>query len=277
MNKFLKVLTLSSSIILLSACSKVPAGHKGVIVNLYGSDKGVSEQTVGVGRYWLSWNQELYIFPTFLQNYTFSQDEAITMQTLEGLSIKTDVGITYNIKPENVSVVFQKYRSGIDEITHTFLHNMIRDSMNSVASTMSVEEIYGLKKQEFINKVNDLVRKESQQDGINIEKIYLIGSFELPQNVVDSINAKIQATQNAIRVENEVASTKAEAEKTIVTAQAEAQRILIDAEAKAKANKLLSESLTSEFIQYQTLLKWDGRLPQVSSGSSMPLIKFGEK
>lgn len=33
--------------------TRVPSGYRGVVVNLYGSDKGVSEQSVGVGRYYL--------------------------------------------------------------------------------------------------------------------------------------------------------------------------------------------------------------------------------
>lgn len=272
-----KIVTVISSVIItlsLSSCSKVPAGHKGVIVNLYGSDKGVSEETVGVGRYYLGWNKEIYLFPVFLQNYTWKNEEAITMQTSEGLSISTDVGITYEIKPENVSKVFQKYRSGIEEITHTYLHNMVRDAMNSVSSTMSVEEIYGLKKEQFINQVNVIVKTEALESGVNVDKIYLIGSFVLPETVIQSINAKIQATQNAIKVENEVATSRAEAQKTIVAAQAEAQRIIIDAEARAKANKILSESLTTYFIQYQTLLKWDGKLPQITGSESIPMINI---
>ena len=272
-----KAIICTSSAILcasLISCTKVPAGYKGVIVNLYGSDKGVSEETVGVGRYYLGWNKELYLFPVFLQNYTWTEEEQITMQTSEGLSISADVGVTYNIRPENVSKVFQKYRLGIDEITHTFLHNMVRDAMNQISSTMTVEQLYGDKKEQFIIKVNDIVKKECLEVGIDMDKIYLIGSFKLPNNVVESINAKIQASQNAMKVENEVATAKAEALKTVVVAEAEAQRIIIDAKARAESNRLLSESLTPSFIQYQTLLKWDGKLPQITGSSTIPMINI---
>jgi regulator of protease activity HflC (stomatin/prohibitin superfamily) len=251
----------------LAGCSKVPAGYQGVIVNLYGSSKGVDAEAVGVGRYWVGINQELFTFPTFLQNYTWTkdnaeQDESITMQTSEGLSINTDAGITYNIKPENVVKVFQKYRLGIDEITNTFLRNMVRDAMNNVSSTMTVEQLYGAQKEDFISKVNTIVKQEAAQDGIDVDKIYLIGSFRLPQTVIDSINSKIQATQNAMKVENEVATAKAEAQKTIIEAQARSQ-----------ANDIVSKSLTAEFLQYQALQKWDGKLPQVTSGS-VPFVRI---
>jgi regulator of protease activity HflC (stomatin/prohibitin superfamily) len=258
----------------LSGCSKVPAGYRGVIVNLYGSDKGVAEQSVGVGRYYLGWNSELYLFPTFLQNYSWKSDQAITMQTSEGLSIRTDAGITYSIQPDNVVKVFSKYRLGIEEITNTFLHNMVRDAMNEVASTMTVEQIYGAQKEVFIRKVNDIVKHEALENGIEVDKIYLVGSFELPDTVINSINSKIQASQNAMKVENEVATARAEAQKTVVEAQAHGQQVLINAESQAKANKILAESLTKEFVEYQAILKWNGQLPTMTGSSAVPFVNI---
>jgi len=275
MYKKLGMAAIISGTILLSSCSKVPAGYRGVIVNLYGSDKGVAEQSVGVGRYYLGWNSELYLFPTFLQNYSWKSEQAITMQTSEGLSIRTDAGITYSIQPDNVVKVFTKYRLGIDEITNTFLHNMVRDAMNEVASTMTVEQIYGAQKETFITKVNQIVKKEALQNGIEVDKIYLVGSFDLPDTVIASINSKIQASQNAMKVENEVATARAEAQKTIVEAEAKGRQILINAESQAKANKILAESLTQEFVQYQAILKWNGQLPQMTGNSVIPFINAG--
>ena len=267
---FLSIAACFTAGFVLASCSKVPAGYRGVIVNLYGSDKGVAEQSVGVGRYFLGWNSELYLFPTFLQNYSWKDEQAITMQTSEGLSIRTDAGITYSIQPDNVVKVFTKYRLGIDEITNTFLHNQVRDAMNEVSSTMTVEQIYGAEKEQFIQRVNDIVRREAASNGIDVEKIYLVGSFELPDSVIHAINAKIQASQNAMKVENEVATAKAEAQKTVVDAQARAQQILINAESQAKANRILADSLTPEFVQYQAILKWNGALPTYT-GATQPI------
>jgi regulator of protease activity HflC (stomatin/prohibitin superfamily) len=277
MKKIVKSALLFSVLLHLSGCDKVPAGYRGVKVNLYGSEKGVAEQSLGVGSYYIGWNSELYLFPIFLQNYAWKDDQVITMQTREGLSIRTDAGITYSIKPDNVVRVFQKYRFGIDEITNTFLHNMVRDAMNEVASTMTVEEIYGAQKEKFISQVNQLVKKEASINGIDIDKIYLVGSFDLPNSVVDSINAKIQASQNAMKVENEVATAKAEAQKTIVEAEARGQQILINAESQAKANKILADSLTSEFVQYQAILKWNGELPRMTGSSVIPFVNIQGK
>jgi regulator of protease activity HflC (stomatin/prohibitin superfamily) len=286
--KFIKVAAIATIAVTLTACNRVPAGYRGVIVNLYGSDKGVSEQTVGVGRYYLGWNKELYLFPTFLQNYSWTDKEAITMQTAEGLSITTNAGITYQISPDNVVKVFTKYRLGIKEITNTFLHNMVRDAMNEVASTMTVDQIYGAKKEEFITKVSEKVKNDAAKTGIEVDKIYLIGSFELPNSVMNSINSKIEASQNAVKVENEIATSRAEAQKKIVEAKADAERevirakanarqITLNAESQAKANKILADSLTPEFVQYQAIIKWDGKLPTTNATGALPFINVGKK
>jgi regulator of protease activity HflC (stomatin/prohibitin superfamily) len=276
MKKKLKIAAVALCAISLTGCDRVPAGYRGVIVNLYGSEKGVSEESVGVGRYYMGWNKEMYLFPTFLQNRSWTKQHAITMQTSEGLSITTDAGITYQIKQENIVKVFTKYRLGIEEITDLFLHNMVRDAMNEVASKMTVDDIYGLHKEEFIKKVNEIVIAESAENGIDVDKIYLIGSFELPPMVKDSIDLKIQASQNAVKVKNEVATAQAEAEKTIVQAEAEARKVTIAAESQAKANKILADSLTTEFVQYQAVLKWDGKLPQTNASGVLPFVNVGK-
>lgn len=262
--KLLILLPLSAA---LFGCTRVPAGNVGVKVDLYGSDKGVQNLTVGPGYYYTGWNTQIYLFPTYLQNYTWTKDnkEDITFQTSEGLSVTTDVGITYQILPDNVSQVFQEYREGVNEITATYLRNYVRDAMNQVASTMTVDQLVGAGKEQFIEQVNQIVTQESAQKGIQIDKISLIGTFVLPESVTDSINAKIQANQNALTAQNQIA-----------TAQAQAQSTIIAAQAQAKANQLISQSLTPEIVQYNAVQKWNGILPQ-ATGAAVPFIKLDDQ
>lgn len=260
MKKLNKMLVIGSMGLFMASCSYVPAGHKGVIVNLYGSDKGVSDEVVGVGKYYTWISKEIYIFPTFIQNKTWSGDETIQMQTKEGLVVYADVGISYCIPPENVSKVFQKYRAGVEEITDVYLRNMVRDAMNKASSELSVESLVGEKKEYFIDRVNELVKKEALDSGIDVMKIYLVGSMALPKTVIESINSKIQATQNAMRVKNEVAQASAEAEKTI-----------INAKALAESNKMIANSITKELVMYQAMQKWNGEVPKFM-GSDMNML-----
>lgn len=265
----------------LAACDRVPPGNVGVKVNLLGGDKGVDTEELGVGRYWLSWNEELYLFPTFMQNYEWTADsrpgseidESFSFQTVDGMVATADIGISYSIDPDSVTEIFQTYRRGVDEITDTFLRNMVRDALVKEASNKTIEYIYGAGKTELIEKVQEAVRAKVAELGINITQIYWIGEIKVPQQVMASINAKITATQLTQQRQNEVAQTKAEADKKIEEARGQAESLLKVAEAQAKANRILAESLTSELVSYLAIEKWNGTLPTTMlPDTAVPMI-----
>ena len=267
----------------LAACSTVPAGHVGVKVYLLGGSKGVDSEELGVGRYWIGMNEQLYIFPTYMQNYTWTrepdatgtEDESISFQTVEGMTANADVGISYQLDPTKINKIFQTYRRGVDEITDTFLRNMVRDALVKQASTKPIEYIYGAGKAELMQAVQADVQKQVEPIGIKIDKIYWIGEIRLPQTVIDSINAKNAATQMAQQRQNEVA--RAEAEKKVAEARGEAESVLLKAKAQAEANRELASSITSDLVQYRALEKWDGVLPRMTGNSAVPFINVDPK
>jgi regulator of protease activity HflC (stomatin/prohibitin superfamily) len=220
-------------------------------------------------------NEELHIFPTFQQNYVWTkdpaegspEDESITFQTSDGLSITADIGIQFRIDSSNVGKVFQTYRKGIDELTDGVLRRMVRDAFVTYASRYSAEEAYSSKKSELKDSVEAYVKRTAVVDGITVSAVSYIGSMRLPPEVISSLNAKIQAVQTAQMKENELRSAKADAEKAIATADGEARSILLRAEAQAKANKILAVSLTRELVEYEKIKKWNGQLPQVAGGA----------
>lgn len=260
-------------VLLMAACSKVPAGYVGVKVNLYGTSKGVQAEELSVGRYWIGVNEELYTFPTFTQNYVWTRsstegsvnDESISFQTNEGVVVNTDVGISYHINSKKVTDIFQKYRKGIDEITDIYIRNEVRDAMIKVASANTVESMYGLGKNDFITRVDSTVKSELQPIGIEVEKVYLVGELRLPENIVVALNAKIEATQRAMQRENELKETEAQAKMDIAKAQG-----------VAEAQRLTQQSLTPELLRKLWIEKWDGHLPTYMTGSEASFL-IGEK
>lgn len=265
--------------IALAGCSKVPAGNVGVKVYLLGTSKGVDIEELGPGRYWIGWNEELYLFPTFTQNYVWTRSEStneeLGFQTIEGLAVTADVGISYRIDPDKVPLIFQKYRRGIDEITDLYLRNMVRDGLVKNASGMKVEAVYGAGKTDLIEKVQKDVTAQVESLGIIIEKVYWIGELRLPQNVMNAINAKIQATQMAEQRRNEVEQAKAEAEKVRETAQGEADGRLTLAKAEAESIRIRGEALKENpgLVELSAIDKWNGVLPVTMMGEAVPFIK----
>lgn len=273
----------------LTSCSKVPAGHVGVIVHMLGGAKGVDSEEVGVGRYWLGWNDQLFTFPTYTQNDTWQgEKESITFQTKEGLNVNADIGISYHIEPTKVATVFQRYRKGVEEISDVYLRNMVRDALVKAASTQDVETVYGQGKTQLLEVVEDSVKKEVEPIGIVVEHIYWVGTLRLPETVVENINAKINATQRALTRENEIQQTKAEAQKVIEAARGEAESKLAVARANAEAVKLQGEAEAAaieakskalntnpQLVQYEIAKNWNGVLPTTTMGaSSIPMLNL---
>ena len=268
--------------IALAGCSQVPAGNVGIKVYLLGGAKGVDTEELGPGRYWIGWNEDLYLFPTFTQNYVWTAssiegseaNEELGFQTVEGLAVTADVGISYHIDPAKTAAIFQKYRRGVNEITDIYLRNMIRDSLVKNASSMEVEAVYGAGKTELIEQVQKDVTAQVSDLGIIIEKIYWIGELRLPSVVIAAINAKIGATQMAQQRQNEVQQAMAEAQKVRASAQGEADAKIMMAKAEAQSIELRGDALARnpKLVELQAIEKWNGVLPVTMLNNTMPFL-----
>ena len=281
-----RLLLIGFIVLFVTACSDVPSGYTGIKVNLLGSDKGVDSQELGTGRYWIGVNEKLFIFPMFTQTQVWTADanegspnnDSMTFQTVEGLDVNADLGITYSLDPKKVSVIFQKYRKGIEEITNTVLRSMVRDALINAASTKQIESVYGAKKADLIKEVEETVRKQSAEVGINIEKVYWIGSLRLPPSIVNSINAKAAASQMTAQREQEIQQSKAEAEKLVAEAQGKADAQLAIAKANAQAINVEGDALRNNpsVIELRKIERWNGELPQIV-GAATPFINLTSK
>lgn len=281
MNKATKrlfLVTTAVAVLGLTACSKVPAGNVGIKVNLLGGEKGVDTQELGPGRYWIGMNEDLYTFPTFTQNYVWTKeategsptDEAITFQTKEGLSANADIGISYHIQPEKASILFQKYRKGIHEITHVYIRNMVRDALNIEASTQLIESVYGSGKADLITNAEKRIQKELLDTGIVLEHLYWVGEIRLPPSVVASLTNKVNASQISQQKQQEIEQAKADALKAQAVAEGEANAKLTLARADAEAIRLRGEAIRNNpsVVELNAIEKWNGQLPQITSGAT---------
>lgn len=286
-SKFLAALLLGASLSTTGCVyDKVEAGYVGVKVYLLGTSKGVDSEVLTPGRYWIGFNEELFLFPVFQQTVLWSDDnvkgESFSFQTREGMVSRVDVSMSYTVMKEKVHILFQTYRKGIDEITNIYMRNVIRDAINQVASHMTVEEAYGEKKQELQDSVVAIVREKMNEIGIVVDYIAFVGGVRPPESVVAAINAKVEAKQRAQQRENEIQEAEAQAKKQealalgaanarIQEAKGKAEAIRIEAEAQAEANRSLSSSITDNLIKYKQTERWNGTLPQVS-GSATPFV-----
>lgn len=208
----------------------ISPGYVGVVVDMLGDNKGVEAKELHVGMHWIFPWKNVYQFPIFEQNHTWEgKEDAFSFQTSEGLAVSAEVGITYHLRSDCIPIIFAKYRRGMDEITHTFIRNYVRDAINKSASKMKIESLYGTGKEEFFEEVQNHVKKDLKEIGIEISRIYLIGRFHFPETVVAALNSKIEAIQRAQQRENELREAEAEAQKQIAKASGQARCAILQA------------------------------------------------
>lgn len=254
----------------------IAPGYVGVVVNLFGEDKGAAVKELKVGMHWVAPWKSVYKFPVFQQNTSWEGRQAFNFQTNEGMQLSAAMGVTFHLQEDKIHLLFSKYRRGLDEITDTFIHNYLRDAINKTACKFKIEDLYSADKQKFLDIIETTTRHDLESQGVIIDRIYIIGNLHFPDQVVTALNAKIEATQRAQQRENELREAKAQAEKEIAKAHGEAESRLLKSRAEADANLTIAKSLTPELVRYELSKKWNGQLPQVSCQTAMPMIDFGK-
>jgi regulator of protease activity HflC (stomatin/prohibitin superfamily) len=284
---FRNLLIVTSLVLFLTSCGQhsfVQPGFVGIKVHMYGGSKGVDNELLGVGKYWIGVNERLYLFPTYQINYSYtaSKDEGkavneeFSFQTKEGMECTMDLGLAMHFEYAKIPKMFQKYHEGLEAIESIVVRNSIRDALNKTAGTMSIESVYGEGKAQLVNTVQTTVKESLDSTGIVIDKLSLIGSVRIPESVKKSLDEKVEMTQKTQQSQFEVQKAEADAKVKIAKAEGEAKSTIIAAEAEAKANKLITSSITDQLIRYKAIDKWDSHLPTVTGGS-IPMINIDTK
>src|SRR5580692_2164728 len=218
---------------LLLRVTRIEAGHVGVEINLAGRQRGASEIPVRIG--WVLYSPlttQIIEFPTYVQTVKWTRDtneghpinEEMGFNSKEGMEIFVDVSLSYAIDPSKAPDFYVKYRvDDLDRFTHGILRDIVRNSLNEVASTYVVEDIYGEGKAEFLHKVEAMIQSKVTPVGVGVQQFGFIGAPRVPQVIAAAITAKAQAIQQAERARNELATTQAEAAKKIAEAEGDAK------------------------------------------------------
>lgn len=274
---------------LLSGCATVTPGTVVLEVPVCGG--AANPAVLRQGRYWpaLAYCTNYYEIVSREQRAVWNAsstegatvDESITFAGKDGQKVNVDVGVGYVIAPDDAAVIGMVQTFGYDlaQTIHTRVRDSVRNGLNMCASTMSVDEIYGPRKEELFKCAEGKIQEEFNPKGLLITRLTLNSEVRLPRQVQEAMEASTAATQNAQRVEREVASAEAEGKKTVATAKAEAEAALTKANAQAEANRVIAASITPELLKLRELEveqkkaeRWDGKLPVVAGGSGSNMI-----
>lgn len=256
------VFTLSTQ----TSCNRIDAGHAGIKVNLYGSDKGVSNITEVTGMVWYNpFTKSVYEVPTFLQNAVYTleevkeskENEEFRVTTKDGMTAAFDVSMNYITPSESVVAIFKKYRKPVKELEKTIFRTYLREAFNNVASSYTAEGLYENRakfEEAAETRAVDIFKKE----GIIVEQIVILNEIRLPGDITKRINDKVKAAQITKQKQEEVLQEKADAEKRIAKAEGYAKSMLIQSQAQAESYRIKKQELTPLLLEQMYIEKWQG-------------------
>ncbi|NOU03102.1 MAG: prohibitin family protein [Novosphingobium sp.] len=260
---------VAGAVLLTSTFAQVEPGNVGIRVNNLGG--GVSSRSLGVGWYFAPPGIKIYEYPVFTRTYSWNSttteqsaiDESFGFQDKNGLSLRADVAVSYHVDPTKAPILFQRYRTDMDQIIAGPLRNAIRNAIVERASQLGVEQIYGDHKAELIQTAQRQVQAFFGPVGLQVEQIYWAGNIQVPQQVLEQINAKIANEQAALAAQANVATATANAQARVAKAKGDAEAIQVEAQA-IRTNP--------EIVKMRAVEKWDGKLPTYAGGGPLPFV-----
>lgn len=181
-----------------------------------------------------------------------------------------DVSVSSRLEADQVPHFYVRLRTDhLDTWSHGYLRNVRRDACNEEGTRHTAEELYGERKEEFLKAARQRVQENLKPVGVSIEQFGFVGPPRPPEPVAKTIEAKVEAIQDAIRTENEVHATRGEAAMRVAEAEGQAKATIARADGDEKANAILAATITPTLLQWrqlelqqQAIAKWNGVRPQ---------------
>ncbi|WP_017660911.1 SPFH domain-containing protein [Baaleninema simplex] len=264
------------STVALSGCTaiigeRVPAGYVGLLINQYGSEerRGIdnAEFIEGGRAIYNPVNQELVLFPTFVNKYSFTNStieqspvpEAIGF-SVAGTSVEEDVAIGVMFDKANdgefIKTYYSTYRLSPEEFVRTHLRDEVRGCFNRAVVDADIQTPFQYQNQriDLLNRVETCIA-----DSFNfliVQNLEYLGKPQYPPNIQAAIDEQFEAEQRAKSAEARARQAEAEAQAEIAKARGEAEAEKIRASVANDPNYLRYRQLEIEMARIQ---RWNGQ------------------
>lgn len=229
--------------ILTSCLKQIDAGYVGV-KSLFGK---VQPDVLNSGLNFINPLVEVKELDTRTLNYTMSGvhdegtktgDDAIRVLTADGLEVTIDLSVLYRIIPADAPRLIREIGVNYeDKIVRPITRTRIRDN----AVYYEAVSLYSTKRDEFQSRIFKSIDDDFRKRGLFLENL-LVRNITLPTPVKAAIERKIEAEQEAQKMQFVLQKEKQEAERKRV----EAQGI-------ADYQRIINESLSDRQLQYEQI------------------------
>lgn len=227
-----KIILYTISTALLASCSVIKPGEAGIKQTL-GKFKG-NVETEGIVFY-----NPLISKVVKESTKTNNIKLLLTLPSKEGLSVNSEISILYRLEPNKLTSVLQNLGKNYESV----VTSVFRSAASDVCAQFYAKDMHsGMRasiEAEILKKMK--LNLEKQAEGINLIAV-LMKRIQLPNGLASSIERKLQAEQDAMRMKFVLDQEKLEADRKIIKAKGERD-----------SQKILSEGLTDQIIKFNTI------------------------
>jgi len=222
---------IAASIATLTSCTIVRQGEVGIKRRLGKLQPGI-QQPGPVG--YNPFTTRVLKMSTQTENVEVNLD----LPSKEGLTIRSQISILYHIKPDAAPRILESVGTGYE---NTLILSVFRSAAADVTSRFMAKDMHTGERSVIERQIKELMERQLQARGFDIEAV-LLKSIQLPQGLSQAIQQKLEAEQEAQRMEF-----------VLDRERREADRKKIEAEGLREAQKIISEGLNEFFIKWKSL------------------------
>jgi regulator of protease activity HflC (stomatin/prohibitin superfamily) len=252
------------SMLLFSSCARIIQGEVGV-KRRFGK---VGKKVIPPG---------LVVFNPFFTRVikvpirTVNLEISTGLPSKEGLTIKSEISILYRIKSKDAIDVLENIGLDFEEV---IILPVFRSASADVCARFMAKDMHSAERSKIEREIRDQMTTTLEARGFIIEAV-LMKNITLPAGLSKAIEDKLQAEQDALRMEfilqreskdaerkvieaegaKQIAIIKAEGQKQsqIITAEGEKAARVIEAQGIKEANELMNASLTPTVLKYKSI------------------------
>lgn len=217
-------------------------GHAGVV---YSRSDGVQEQTLGQGLKFVNPLWRITEYPVSTETVEY---EDISLSTRDGKPLSVTLNFDYLNDVEKLPYIYNKFKGQSPEaIEDTWLKARLREASLAVTSKYTILDIFQ-NTENIRTEIEDRFREDVEEHGFIVENV-VFGVPTPDEETQKSIQAVVNKQQELEALKIEQQKAEVEAETKLIEAEGQAQADIEKARGEAEANRLVSESITSEILK----------------------------
>jgi regulator of protease activity HflC (stomatin/prohibitin superfamily) len=260
--------------------------ERGVVISAL-SSTGYRAQALGPGLKWIvPYAENVVRYSISNQTYTMvaksaegkvAGDDSVSARTSDGQQVYFDASVIYSVNPDKVVKLHIQWQGRYEE---EFVRPRARSLIYNRAAQYTVEEIYGTKRTELQQVIQDEISKDFEAQGLTLVQ-FLLRNISFSPEYATAVEQKQIAQQNAERAKFLVQQQEQEAARLRVEAQGIRDAAITRAEGESKALLLVADALRNnpDLIQYTYVQKIAPNISVIvlpggggGSGGSAPYI-----